>query len=272
MIPKIIHQTWRSETLPTLFQKLYDENKKINNDFEFKLWSHSPGRPDIDDFIKKEFPDLFPVFSNSKMGVQKADIARIAILYHYGGIYFDLDILNIKNLGDLLDFNTNYAYFAMEPKEQTLKLMKKRDVLCNAFIVVPPKHPLLEEALNKIKIMYSKHGDKIYNVFNVFGSDLFASCMESDELFQKCKFINRNLVYPINDPKFDDIKTSEYETLMLKNGKYDNDVYMIHYWIHSDFESKELLETFPYEDNIDIHQNIYNFFKRLYPRHKYLSK
>ena len=57
MIPKIIHQTWRSEKLPSIFQKIADKNKEINNEFEFKMWSHTPGPPDIDEFIKKEYND-----------------------------------------------------------------------------------------------------------------------------------------------------------------------------------------------------------------------
>jgi hypothetical protein len=46
----------------------------------------------------------------------------------------------------------------------------------------------------------------------------------------------------------------------------------VHYWIHSDFESKELLEKFQYDDTQDIHKNILKFFKQLYPDHKLLQQ
>ena len=50
-----------------------------------------------------------------------------------------------------------------------------------------------------------------------------------------CKVIKRNLIYPISDPKID-LQRSEIDIQMLKKGYY-NDAFMVHYWIHSNFES-----------------------------------
>lgn len=271
MIPKIIHQTWRSRNLPELFQNIYEHNKTLNNDFEFKLWSHSPGEPDIDEFIKKEYNDIYHIFSRAKMGVQKADIARLVILYHYGGIYFDLDILCLKKLNTLIDFDTDYAYMALEPKEQCMKLFGNDNILCNAFIAVPPKHPLIKEAIESIKSLFLKNGDNIYNIFNIFGADMLSNSMKNTDIFSTCKFIKRELIYPINDPKFKDLPSSSNDVAMLKSGNY-GDSYMVHYWIHSDFESKELLETFCYDNTKNVHQNIVTFFQKLYKENIHLRE
>jgi hypothetical protein len=271
MIPKIVHQTWRSDQLPSIFENIRKQNKELNHDFEFKLWCHTPGPPDIDEFIKKEYYDIYHIFSRTKYGVQKADIARLAILHHYGGIYFDLDMMCIKPLQGLFEFNTDYVYMAMEPAEQTKKLFNSDKILCNAFIAAPAKHPLFKEAMEEIKKLFHKHGDFIYNSFNIFGSDLLAKCMENKNMIRNVKFINRGLVYPINDPKFSDLSTSMNEVAMLKAADYGQ-AYMVHYWIHSDFESKELLEKFQYDDTQDIHKNILKFFKQLYPDHKLLQQ
>ena len=271
MIPKIIHQTWRSEKLPSIFQKIADKNKEINNEFEFKMWSHTPGPPDIDEFIKKEYNDIYHIFSNTKFGVQKADIARLAILHHYGGVYYDLDIMCIKSLNTLLDFDTDCVYMALEPAEQTTKLFNCNNILCNAFIAAPPKHPLFKAAMDEIKMLFLKHGSNIYNAFNVFGSDLLAKCMENKDIMRNVKFINRKLVYPINDPKFTDLPSTASDIAMLKAGDFGG-AYMVHYWIHSDFESKELLEKFIYDESKDIHNNVFQFFKQLYPTHKFLQQ
>ena len=37
MIPKIIHQTWKSNNLPEIFQKLYEKNIKIEEEFNRRL-------------------------------------------------------------------------------------------------------------------------------------------------------------------------------------------------------------------------------------------
>ena len=38
--------------------------------------------------------------------------------------------------------------------------------------------------------------------------------------------------------------------------------------IHSNFESKKIIYSFKYNDSLDIHTNIYNFYKELYPNNK----
>ena len=43
------------------------------------------------------------------------------------------------------------------------------------------------------------------------------------------------------------------------------DPIMIHYWIHGDFESKNIINRYEPNKNLDIHDNMYNFFKTLYP-------
>jgi mannosyltransferase OCH1-like enzyme len=265
MIPKIVHQTWRSDSLPSVFQKISDANKKMNPGYEFKLWSHKPGPPDIDEFIKKEYPDIYDIFNDCKYGVQKADIARIAILYHYGGVYIDLDILSLKPLEELVDFTTDNVYVALEPAEQTKRIFGSDKVLCNAFIVTPPKHPLFKQAMLEIKELVKHHKTAVYDVFNAFGADLISKAMQTNNsILESVKFINRKLVFPINDPKFSDLSSSREEADMIKSGDYKG-AYMVHYWIHSDFESKELLEKFRYNDDETIHKNVLRFFGELYP-------
>jgi|688.fasta_scaffold00020_8 hypothetical protein len=271
MIPKIIHQTWRSDKLPSIFEKINEKNKVLNSEFEFKMWSHSPGPPDIDEFIKKEYNDIYHIFKGVKYGVQKADIGRLAILHYYGGIYYDLDIMCIKPLQSLIDLGTDCVYMALEPAEQTKKLFNDDTILCNAFIAAPARHPLFKAAMDEIKMLFLKHGSAIYNSFNIFGSDLLAKCMHNKDIIRNVKFVNRKLVYPINDPKFTDLPSSSSDIVMLKSGDFGQ-AYMVHYWIHSDFESKELIEKFAYDDSKDIHQNIFKFFQQLYPGHKYLQQ
>ena len=236
----------------------------INDGIDFKLWSHSPGNPEIDIFIKENYPNIYPIFEKAKYGVQKADISRVVILYHYGGIYFDLDLLCLKPLKTLLDFESNNLYIALEPNEQTKKVFGKEDLLCNAFMATPPKHPLFHKALEEIIILYQRHGDNIFNIFNAFGADLIAKSMSYDDIYKSCKFINRKLIYPINDPKLD-LESTNNDINMIKSGNF-GDAFTVHYWIHSDFESKELLDNFEFDNNISFHLNIYNFFKKLYPQ------
>ena len=268
MIPKIVHQTWRSTELPTLFRKIHTINTERMSNFEFKLWSHSPGDPQIDNFIEKEYPNVYEIYKKTKFGVQKADIARLAILHKYGGVYFDLDILCLKNIEDLIDFESDKMFIAMEPSIQTKSIFNKENMICNAFIAIPANHNVTKVALEKIVERYNEHGDSLLDTFNCFGSDIVTSSIMVDDNFNKCKFVRRELLYPISDPKLKTLSSCKNDIEKLKSGKY-GDSFMVHYWIHSDFESKEMIETFLYDNTCDIHTNVYRFFKNLYVDHEY---
>jgi predicted O-linked N-acetylglucosamine transferase (SPINDLY family) len=79
-----------------------------------------------------------------------------------------------------------------------------------------------------------------------------------------CIIYDRELIYPINDLKLENISTCASDWKSVKEGKYFKDPFMIHYWIHGDFESKNLLNIFKPDINQDVHHNMYMFFYLLY--------
>jgi hypothetical protein len=274
MIPQIIHQTWRDKSLPNILDNIYKYNVNINknNKFEFKLWSHAPGEPEIDILLKTHYPELYDIFNKTKFGVQKGDIGRLAILYHYGGIYIDLDILCLKPFDNLIDFNSNKLIMANEPKEQTMKVFNDNNYLCNAFIATPSKHPILKSAMENIISLHKKFGDVIFDKFDIFGGGYIKSIINitanNSELFQ---LIDTDIVYPINDPKFYDLGCSKKDWGRLKNGYYGSKAILVHLWIHCDFEGKKLLDKFVCNNDISIHDNIFKFFSELYPQNVLLA-
>ena len=76
---------------------------------------------------------------------------------------------------------------------------------------------------------------------------------------------DRELIYPINDLKLENIPTAVKDWTSVRTGKYTSNPIMVHYWIHGDFESKILLDTFKVDNKKTIHENIYSFFSKLYP-------
>jgi hypothetical protein len=76
---------------------------------------------------------------------------------------------------------------------------------------------------------------------------------------------DRELIYPINDLKFDNMPFTVGDWTKLKKGDYGKDTIIVHYWIHGDFESKELLTRFVPKNDNTIHENMYSFFSNLYP-------
>lgn len=205
----------------------------------------------------------------ARTGVQKGDIARILLVYHYGGIYIDLDVLILRDFGELLDMNSNKLYITYEPSGQTRALYNSDKYICNAFFAANKNNNMLKIILNNIPEYIKNYSENIFQKFDIFGGSYFKSNIDEyvNKGFKDDIYIidDRELFYPINDPKLDNMPFTVDDWTKLKNGDYGKDTIMVHYWIHGDFESKELLTTFHADNKKTIHENMYAFFSKLYP-------
>ena len=267
MIPRIIHQTWKDKNLPPIIYKLVSENISFlkQNGYELMFWTDEM----ILKLISEEYPNFYNIYKLARTGVQKGDIARIILVYHYGGIYIDLDVLILKDFAELLDMNSNKLYITYEPSGQTNALYNSDKYICNAFFAANKKNNMLKVILNNIPEYIKTYGENIFAKFDIFGGAYFKSIIEdpATAIFKDDVYIidDRELFYPINDLKFDDMPFTVGDWTKLKNGEYGKDTIMVHYWIHGDFESKTLLSSFIPDMNNTIHENMYSFFSKLYP-------
>jgi hypothetical protein len=95
MIPKIIHFCWLSgETYPPDIIKFLDLWKVKLVDYDFQLWDSERVR-EIDNTWLKQSVEL-------KKYAFAADYIRLYALYHYGGIYLDVDVELISSFDTLL--------------------------------------------------------------------------------------------------------------------------------------------------------------------------
>ncbi|TDL29482.1 hypothetical protein BD410DRAFT_817578 [Rickenella mellea] len=100
VIPRILHQTWKTETLPDRWKGISQECREMMPDYEYKLWTDASSR----EFIAKEYPWFLDTFDSYTYPIQRADAIRYFVLHFYGGIYFDLDIGCRRPLDPLLVF------------------------------------------------------------------------------------------------------------------------------------------------------------------------
>lgn len=107
-IPKIIHYCWLSnDPIPESLQRCMDSWKKYLPDYEFLRWNFD--RFDINSsvWVKEAF--------EAKKYAFAADYIRCYALYHYGGIYLDMDVEVLKPFDDLL----NLPYFLCQECDRT---------------------------------------------------------------------------------------------------------------------------------------------------------
>lgn len=266
MIPRIIHQTWSDNLLPSIISDIRETNINLlkSKGYEFKFWTDK----DIRMLIDEHYPDFSYIYNLSKTGVQRGDISRIILVYHFGGIYIDLDVLILRDFDEIIDMNTDMFYITYEPSGQTLALYNSNKYICNAFFASNKNNIFVNKLLRCIPDTIKKYGVNIFNKFDVFGGAYIKTIIDkySNEYSDNIYIIeDRELIFPINDLKFDGLSFTINDWTCLKNGKYQCNPIMVHYWIHGDFESKKLLNTFVTNKKENIHVNIYNFFKTLYP-------
>lgn len=95
MIPKKIHYCWFSRNpIPDYLMKCIESWHKFCPDYEIIRW-------DEDNYDVNSNLYMKQAYEAKKWGFVP-DVARLDILYRYGGIYIDTDVELIRNLDDLL--------------------------------------------------------------------------------------------------------------------------------------------------------------------------
>lgn len=100
-IPRIIHQTWKTDVLPPQWAEVREGCARLMPDYKYMLWTDSMSR----EFIEREYPWFLPTFDAYPYNIQRADAIRYFVLHKYGGVYMDLDIGCQKRLDSLLRFD-----------------------------------------------------------------------------------------------------------------------------------------------------------------------
>jgi FkbM family methyltransferase len=126
LIPKIIH-FMVPDRLSELQSEVLRTARRLHPSWEIKVWTDAD-RLELISLVKNETFGNY--YGSALTGAQKADIARLWILWQEGGVYLDSDVLLWRSLDPLL-------------------LISGKVVLCsedgyncsNAFFASPPKHP-----------------------------------------------------------------------------------------------------------------------------------
>jgi glycosyl transferase-like sugar-binding protein len=109
LIPKIILQTWKTVDLPRPFAAWHAQMKELNPGFEVRLFSDDESAA----FVRKNYPDFVDAWTALRTPVERADLFRILAVHHFGGFYFDLDVVMCRPLEPLLKFPCIFPFEKM---------------------------------------------------------------------------------------------------------------------------------------------------------------
>ncbi|XP_074654607.1 uncharacterized protein LOC141908453 [Tubulanus polymorphus] len=154
-IPKIIHQTWKDEMIPIKFKSSVESIIANHPDFEYWMWTDALA----EEFISKKFPSFLPVYKSYPKAINRADAIRYFVLYEYGGVYADLDIVSLRSLNDLL--GTHTFLIPEDHPFHTHIIFGLNRIPLNAFMMSIPKHPFMKAVITHLA-EYSKRKNILY--------------------------------------------------------------------------------------------------------------
>ena len=139
-IPRVFHQTWKSRTLPPLWEKWRQTCVALHPGWRWKLWTDEDNRA----LVERHNPSFLPTYDAYPDDVMRIDVARYYYLFYHGGVYMDTDFACLKKLGPLL--RRGVPTFGKQfPKKER---REGGDVVTNAFMAAPKGHALFRAAID----------------------------------------------------------------------------------------------------------------------------
>lgn len=171
MIPKKIYQTHKSK-------EFVENNRTLNTCF--KSWDVDGyehifyNDEEADVFMKNNFKDIYEVYKNMPLPVMKADLWRYCIIYHFGGIYADMDTILKKgtDLDSLFQKKSHLILTTEYPQDECL---------CQWVFAGPKGSVLLKEVIDECvrRVRDCKDFKYEHMVHNLTGPAVFTEAIES---------------------------------------------------------------------------------------------
>jgi mannosyltransferase OCH1-like enzyme len=141
-----IIQTYKTTHIPDDYKPYIESVKKHNPDCNYMFFSDE----DIVAFFKTDVSQYYDTFCNLKYKIQQLDFFRYCAIYHYGGVYLDLDIMINKSLNDI---DLSACMFPLESRTNSDTLLHKQDyhgLIGNYAFYAPKNDPFIKLVIDNI--------------------------------------------------------------------------------------------------------------------------
>ncbi|XXQ30413.1 Glycosyltransferase sugar-binding region containing DXD motif [Plasmodiophora brassicae] len=162
-IPRIIHQVYKTNQVPDRWQPAHQLVREQNADYEIRLWSDNEALA----FLRQHYPDFVPVYVTYPYDIQRADAIRYFLIYHFGGVYMDLDIGCNVPVSRVLN-STDLGFLAPETWPAGFS---------NDLFAAVPNHPLSRLLINALPYWNHRFFTKYPTVFMSTGPAFFSYCI-----------------------------------------------------------------------------------------------
>ena len=223
-IPKILHQTWKTKSLPPNFLRWRHSWLRHHGGWQHHLWTDLENRQ----LVKSDYPWLLYFFDNLPKHIQRVDIVRYLYLHKYGGVYADLDFECLKPIDPLL--NNKVLLGKISNDDDWLHNIP------NAFMASVPKHDfwlfVVHLAISRMSLNFITE--------DVTGPVLIRDAYRLYEKYNPgdIQLLNPGMVYGFDWRKYSEFQCSSrylfgYFFDEMKCKELFPNAYSITYWSHS---------------------------------------
>jgi len=229
MIPRIIHQSWKTNDVPESWLALQRTWLSLYPDYEYHFWTDVDNR----EFVVRHYPEYLALYDGYPLGIHRAELARYLILRHHGGLYVDLDFEALKPLDDLLAGAS--LLFGLEPEahaaREPVRARGLTRIVCNALMASAPRHPFWDHFLPLVTATGSET-----NVLDATGPFLLTRACDTYPTSGDIVFAPARLFYPLDN---EEIRTLSADEIRAKA----DGAYAVHHWAGSWWRDSLLLRA-----------------------------
>jgi len=162
-IPRILHHILLgtlSENPPQDWTSARESCLSLHPTWDKHYWTEAAAN----DLISQHYPHLLDTFNSYTSIIQRADSLRYFVMYHYGGVFLDMDLECTASLEPLVfileaEMASNATFFHYRDNNYTLAIPCKDMLLAtkarpvgvsNGFIIATKHHPVMLDALQSL--------------------------------------------------------------------------------------------------------------------------
>jgi inositol phosphorylceramide mannosyltransferase catalytic subunit len=229
-IPRIIHQSWKTSTVPEAFRGFQERWRALHPGYEYRLWTDEDNAA----FVRDEFPSLLGLYRSFSREIYRADLVRCLYLARFGGIYADLDIEPLRSLDPFLA-RTSECWLGSEPVCHALKRLGRPRMACNAVMGSVPNHPFWARMIDEMQSR--AHGPHQADPVQVTGPIALDAAYHKHGAALGVTLAEPDAFFPLPDVNGQPLPLSRREKVhyqrMLELGHYPTSSWGVHHWAHT---------------------------------------
>ena len=196
-IPRILHQTWDKQLVPKDFREWIKSWMRLHPRWEYYFWTEA----DVRLLLVQHYPDYVSMYDGYKGSIFRSDAMRYFVLYHYGGVYADLDVEALQPMDTLI--NSHQCLLSYENYEHAYFLYHQyTPVVMTTVMACTPQHPLFKQLISSL-LGSSTFTDVLYATGPFFLNSVYLShirSLENREPNNAIKVLHPKYLLPTFDP------------------------------------------------------------------------